>query len=62
MPRLGQAASKEVPGQPWRKRALRKLMEIAKSDASVDVRRSAVHWLGQSKDPEALKFIEEILK
>lgn len=60
--RLGQAAAKEVPNQPWRKRALRKLMEVAKSDASVDVRRSAVHWLGQSKDPEALKFIEEILK
>ncbi|HWP42173.1 MAG TPA: HEAT repeat domain-containing protein [Blastocatellia bacterium] len=44
------------------KQALRKLMEVAKSDASVKLRKSAVTCLGRSKDPEAMKFIEEILK
>jgi len=37
-------------------------MQIAKSDASVEMRKKAIFWLGQSRDPEAVKFIEEILK
>ena len=49
-------------GQSQQKAALRKLMQIAKGDASVEMRKKAIFWLGQSRDPEAMKFIEEILK
>ena len=49
-------------GQLNKKNCLRKLMEIAKSDPSVQVRKEAVFWLGQSNDPDAQKFLEEILK
>ncbi len=44
------------------KRALRKLIAIARGDASVELRKKAVFWLGQSHDPEAAKFLEDILK
>jgi HEAT repeat protein len=37
-------------------------MTIAKSDQSVEMRKVAVRFLGESKDPEALKFLEELLK
>jgi len=42
--------------------AVRKLMTIARSDPSVEQRKLAVRFLGDSKDPEALKFLEELLK
>jgi len=41
---------------------LQKLMSIARNDPSVELRKMAVNYLGQSKDPEALKFLEELLK
>ncbi|HEX8088302.1 MAG TPA: HEAT repeat domain-containing protein [Blastocatellia bacterium] len=44
------------------KQGIRKLMEIAKSDALVELRKEAVTWLGQSGDPDAAKFLEEIVK
>ncbi len=44
------------------KEALQKLMQIARSDASLTLRRRAVMYLGQSRDPEAAKFMEELLK
>lgn len=59
---LGRRAQTPAPGDSPQKRALRKLMQVARSDASIDLRRQAVFWLGQSKDPEAAKMIEEILK
>ena len=37
------------------------LIRIAKTHRDPEVRRDAVFWLGQSKDPRALKFFEEIL-
>jgi hypothetical protein len=49
-------------GQSNQKKCLRKLMQIAKSDSSVQARKDATFWLGQSNDPDALKFLEEILK
>ncbi|MCI0485160.1 MAG: HEAT repeat domain-containing protein [Blastocatellia bacterium] len=49
-------------GQLNKKCALTKLIDIAKNDASVELRRQAVFWIGQSKDPEAIKFLEDILK
>ncbi|HSK08773.1 MAG TPA: HEAT repeat domain-containing protein [Vicinamibacterales bacterium] len=38
-----------------------RLMEIARSHRNIEVRRQAMFWLGQSNDPRALKFFEEIL-
>jgi HEAT repeat protein len=37
-------------------------MAIARNDQSVDLRKLAVRLLGESKDPEALKFLEDLLK
>jgi HEAT repeat protein len=60
---VGRAATAEKPAEPEsQKVALRKLMQIAKNDSSMDLRREALRWLGRSKDPEATKFIEDILK
>ncbi len=44
------------------KSALRKMMLIARQDKSVELRKQAVFWLGRSDDPEAAKFLEDILK
>ena len=49
-------------GNSKQKSAVRKLMTIARSDPSVEQRKLAVRYLGDSKDPEALKFLEELLK
>jgi TolA-binding protein len=49
-------------GESRQKTALRKLMQIARTDASLDLRRQAVRRIGESKDPEALRFLEDILK
>ncbi|HEX8128330.1 MAG TPA: HEAT repeat domain-containing protein [Pyrinomonadaceae bacterium] len=49
-------------GESNQKTALRKLMQIARTDASLDLRRQAVQRIGQNKDPEALRFLEDILK
>jgi hypothetical protein len=38
-----------------------KLIEIAKTNRNPEVRKQAVFWLGQSHDPRALRFFEEIL-
>lgn len=44
------------------KAALRKLMKIAKEDSSPELRKKALFWIGQSRDPEAAKFLEDLLK
>jgi len=44
------------------KDALRKLMEVARSDPSLKLRQAAIHFLSQSTDPEAKKFIEGLIK
>ena len=49
-------------GNSHEKNALHKLMTIARNDPSVDLRKLAVRYLGESKDPEALKFLEDLLK
>jgi len=38
-----------------------KLIEVAKSNHNREVRKQAMFWLGQSNDPRALAFFEEIL-
>jgi len=42
-------------------RALEKLMEIAKSDKDKELRSKAIFWLGQSRDPRAAKFLEDLI-
>ena len=49
-------------GDSKQKSAVHKLMNIAKNDPAVELRKLAVRYLGESKDPEALKFLEELLK
>ncbi len=49
-------------GESQQKSAVRKLMAIARSDESVEMRKMAVRYLGQSRDPEAMKFLEDLLK
>jgi HEAT repeat protein len=38
-----------------------KLMDVARNSRNPEVRKQAMFWLGQSKDPRAVKFFEEIL-
>jgi HEAT repeat protein len=38
------------------------LIQVARSNQNVTVRKQAMFWLGQSKDPRALAYIEEVLK
>ena len=38
------------------------LIQTARSNPNAAVRKQAMFWLGQSKDPRALAFIEEVLK
>jgi HEAT repeat protein len=49
-------------GESKHKVALQKLMTIARNDPSVELRKVAIRYLGQSKDPEALRLLEELLK
>jgi HEAT repeat protein len=38
-----------------------RLIEVAKNNRNPEVRKQAFFWLGQSKDPRAVQFFEEIL-
>ncbi len=38
-----------------------RLVQVARTHANPAVRKQAMFWLGQSKDPRALKFFEEVL-
>jgi HEAT repeat protein len=37
------------------------LIQVARTNTNPAVRKQAMFWLGQSKDPRALRFFEEIL-
>jgi len=37
------------------------LISVAKTNKNPAVRKQAIFWLGQSHDPRALDFLEEIL-
>jgi HEAT repeat protein len=41
--------------------AIDKLMDIARRDTDRDMRSKAIFWLGQSRDPRVLKFLEELI-
>jgi HEAT repeat protein len=38
------------------------LIDIARTNNNREVRRQAMFWLGQSKDPRAVSFFEQVLK
>src|SRR5439155_15823151 len=38
-----------------------KLIDIARTNRNPEVRKQAIFWLGQSHDPRAAQFFEEIL-
>jgi HEAT repeats len=38
-----------------------KLIEVARTNRNPEVRKQAMFWLGESKDPRAVKFFEEVL-
>jgi HEAT repeat protein len=38
-----------------------KLIEVARTNKNLEVRKQAMFWLGQSKDPRALTFFEAVL-
>jgi HEAT repeat protein len=42
--------------------ALRKLVDVVRNDPSVKLRLAATHFLSQSTDPEARKFVEGVIK
>jgi HEAT repeat protein len=44
------------------KRATQKLMEIVRSNAPIERRKKAISALSRSKDPDILRFLEDILK
>ena len=38
-----------------------KLIHVARTNRNKEVRKDAMFWLGQSNDPRALAFFEEVL-
>jgi hypothetical protein len=49
-------------GQRGGKAGLQKLLTVAKNDSSRTLRERAIYYLAGSKDPEAIKLLEQILK
>lgn len=41
--------------------AIDKLIDIARTERDTDVRKQAMFWLGQTKDPRAVKFFHDVL-
>ena len=39
-----------------------RLIEVARNNRNPEVRKQAMFWLGQSRDPRALEFFEEVLR
>jgi len=60
----GQGVYKTSPASRMEdQRVIRKMIEIARSpQAPMERRKRAIGWLSRSKDPEVLKFLEELLK
>ncbi len=41
--------------------AVDQLIDIARSDSDIEVRKKAMFWLGQGKEPKAIQFLHDIL-
>jgi HEAT repeat protein len=50
-----------IYSQRREREAVDKLMDIAKNDRTKDLREKAIFWLGQSKDPRVLKFLQDLI-
>jgi hypothetical protein len=50
-----------VLSQRHDREALDKLMSIARNDPDREMRRKAMFWLGQSKDPRVTAFLADII-
>lgn len=50
-----------VLSQRHERAAVDKLMSIARTDADRDMRKKAMFWLGQSKDPRVAAFLSDII-
>ena len=50
-----------VLSQRREKAALDKLMDIAKNDPDRDMRKKAMFWLGQSRDPRVSDFLSDVI-
>lgn len=42
--------------------AVDKLLDIAKTEKNAELRKRAIFWLGQSKDPRAAKLLQELIE
>ena len=42
--------------------AVDKLLDIAKNDKNAELRKRAIFWLGQSKDPRAAKLLQQLIE
>ena len=64
-PELYVAAGQNIgsTGRVYDQRVVRKLIEIARNPQEpMDRRKRTIGWLSRSKDPEVLKFLEELLR
>jgi HEAT repeat protein len=63
--RVGEKEMKEqiifVLSQNKAEAAVDKLMDIARRDPDRDMRSKAIFWLGQSRDPRIIKFLEDLI-
>ena len=41
--------------------AIDKLIDIARHDADLEVRKQAMYWLGQTRNPKALQFLRDLI-
>ena len=41
--------------------AVDKLIDVARRDADLDIRKRAMYWLGQTQDPRAVKFLRDLV-
>jgi hypothetical protein len=41
--------------------ALSKLIEVARTDRDLEIRKRAMFWIGQSRDPKAKQFLRDII-
>ena len=60
---IGQGVGYSTSSRMNDQRVVRKLIEIARDQkAPMERRKRAIGWLSRSKDPEVLKFLEDLLK
>ena len=41
--------------------AIDKLIDVARRDPDLEIRKQAMFWLGQSREPRAIKFFKDLL-